>query len=316
MPGYLMAFDRPDDDFEAGEARLEQHLRNGGSGSDVPAARSEPAEPRTHEEYYEALRAADGGSSDAARVTAGRLTTGPETTGLADDGSSADGSPGEEPHVADSRTDHSGWDSIDAANRPSLDALRVSPERTTHILDGDADGSGGHRHGIGNPGKTEFPASWDDEKIIDNVLDVARQPDPPPRSPGLERPLGLHCGTRDDVEVCSDRSRSGEVWTGWPTRAAPAWYATPRKGAMTESRDHERAEASRYGSLTASREHALEIIKRMRGGGEYGELTIELAASLAAHKTPVTPEERDELRALLEAMNMPTDPIGQLNVQG
>ena len=47
-----------------------------------------------------------------------------------------------------------------------------------------------------------------------------------------------------------------------------------------------------------------------------GELTIELAASLAAHKVPVTPEERDELRALLEAMNMPTDPIEQLNVQG
>ena len=54
----------------------------------------------------------------------------------------------------------------------------------------------------------------------------------------------------------------------------------------------------------------------MRGGGEYGELTIELAASLAAHNTPVTPEERDELRALLEAMSMPTDPIGKLNVQG
>jgi hypothetical protein len=41
-----------------------------------------------------------------------------------------------------------------------------------------------------------------------------------------------------------------------------------------------------------------------------------LAASLAAHNTPVTPEERDELRALLEAMSMPTDPIEQLNVQG
>ena len=60
----------------------------------------------------------------------------------------------------------------------------------------------------------------------------------------------------------------------------------------------------------------LEIIELMDGGGEYGELTIELAASLAAHKVPVTPEERDELRALLEAMNMPTYPIEQLNVQG
>lgn len=59
----------------------------------------------------------------------------------------------------------------------------------------------------------------------------------------------------------------------------------------------------------------LETIELMDGGGEYGELTIELAASLAANKAPVTPDERDELRALLEAMNMPTDPVEQLNVQ-
>jgi hypothetical protein len=60
----------------------------------------------------------------------------------------------------------------------------------------------------------------------------------------------------------------------------------------------------------------LEIIELMDGGGEYGELTIELAASLAADNTPVTAAERDELLALLEAMSMPTDPIGKLNVQG
>ena len=63
-------------------------------------------------------------------------------------------------------------------------------------------------------------------------------------------------------------------------------------------------------------QNTLEIIELMDGGGEYGLLTIELAASLAAHNTPVTPEERDELRALLEAMDMPTDPIERLNVQG
>ncbi|MBV9206208.1 MAG: hypothetical protein JO037_12620 [Actinobacteria bacterium] len=62
--------------------------------------------------------------------------------------------------------------------------------------------------------------------------------------------------------------------------------------------------------------HTREIIELMDGGGEYGELTIELAASLAAHHTPVTAAERDELRELLEAMGMPTDPIGQLKVQG
>ncbi len=60
----------------------------------------------------------------------------------------------------------------------------------------------------------------------------------------------------------------------------------------------------------------LKSIQLMDEGGEYGELTIELAASLAAHNTPVTAAERDELLALLEAMEMPTDPIGKLNVQG
>ena len=63
-------------------------------------------------------------------------------------------------------------------------------------------------------------------------------------------------------------------------------------------------------------ESALWSVKRMRGGGEYGLLTIELAASLAAHNTAVTAAERDELLALLEAMDMPTDPIEKLNVQG
>jgi hypothetical protein len=59
-----------------------------------------------------------------------------------------------------------------------------------------------------------------------------------------------------------------------------------------------------------------EIIELMEDGGEYGELTIELAASLAAHHTPVTAAERDELLGLLQAMGMPTDPIGRLNVEG
>ena len=60
----------------------------------------------------------------------------------------------------------------------------------------------------------------------------------------------------------------------------------------------------------------LEIIELMDSGGEYGELTVELAAVLAAHRTPVTAAERDELLALLRAMDMPTDPIAELNVQG
>jgi hypothetical protein len=59
-----------------------------------------------------------------------------------------------------------------------------------------------------------------------------------------------------------------------------------------------------------------ESISLMDDGGEYGELTSELTASLAAHHVPVTTAERDELLSLLEAMQMPTDAIAQLNVQG
>ena len=58
----------------------------------------------------------------------------------------------------------------------------------------------------------------------------------------------------------------------------------------------------------------LESIQLMNEGGEYGELTIELAASLAAHNTPVTAAERDELLELLEATDMPKDPIGKLTI--
>ncbi len=85
---------------------------------------------------------------------------------------------------------------------------------------------------------------------------------------------------------------------------------------MTEDEIISRAEALPDRFANRVGENTLWSIKRMRGGGEYGELTIELAASLAAHHTPVTAAERDELLALLQAMGMPTDPIGRLNVQG
>jgi hypothetical protein len=198
MPGDVMALDRPDDDFEVGDARPEQHLRDRAQGDDVPAARSEPAEPRTHEEYYEALRAADGG----------RL---PE---------------GDDP-AADVQPDRSGWDSVDATNRPVLDSFRVSPERCGHILDGDATG-GGHRHGTGSPGKTEFPASWDDEKIIDALLDVARRPDQPPgHQEWNDRWVAR--GTRDDVEIVTVIVRDGRIWSGWPTPGGPGVIKNPEE---------------------------------------------------------------------------------------
>ncbi|MBS0631893.1 MAG: EndoU domain-containing protein [Verrucomicrobia bacterium] len=51
----------------------------------------------------------------------------------------------------------------------------ASPQRTIHILDGDATG-GGHRAGTGISGKTEFPASWSDAKIMHEISDVVTDP--------------------------------------------------------------------------------------------------------------------------------------------
>jgi Bacterial EndoU nuclease len=222
MPEYLMALDRPDDDFEAGEARLEQHLRSCGAGGDQHAAPTEPVEPRTREEYYEALRAAKGESGDDKPT----------------DDRPGDDTSAEDPHVADSRTgqsgwesietENSGWDSVDETNRPSLEALRVSPERRAHILDGDADGSGGHRHGTGNPGKTEFPASWKDEKIVDVLMDVARRPDHPPRLQEWND-RWVARGTRDDVEVAVVIARDGRIWSAWPTPGGPGVVKNPKE---------------------------------------------------------------------------------------
>jgi len=39
----------------------------------------------------------------------------------------------------------------------AADSIAIATDRRTHILDGDETG-GGHRHGTGKPGKTEFPA--------------------------------------------------------------------------------------------------------------------------------------------------------------
>ena len=58
----------------------------------------------------------------------------------------------------------------------------------------------------------------------------------------------------------------------------------------------------------------LEGLKEMEDGGEHGELVIELAATLAKTGAKVSRAEQQELRALLEATAMPTDPVDELAV--
>jgi hypothetical protein len=51
----------------------------------------------------------------------------------------------------------------------------LTPQRRVHILDGD-DTGGGHRAGTGIALKSEFPADWTDDEIIDRVMKAAQHP--------------------------------------------------------------------------------------------------------------------------------------------
>ena len=112
------------------------------------------------------------------------------------------------------------------SDRPELDWLHVAPERAKGILDGDRWG-GGHRHGTGRPGKTEFPSGWDDEKIIGHVLGVARAPDDPAVFQANRR-WRAH-GQRDEVGITVIIQPDGRIWSAWPDAGSPGVVKNPRE---------------------------------------------------------------------------------------
>jgi hypothetical protein len=60
----------------------------------------------------------------------------------------------------------------------------------------------------------------------------------------------------------------------------------------------------------------LDGLRSMASAGEWQELVDLLIASLSNAQAKLTVSERDELRSLLEAMDMPTGPLAALNVEG
>jgi hypothetical protein len=204
-PGAPMALDRPYEDG-AGDAQPERQAPQDHPDAGAPVARAELAEPRTRAEYYEVLRAADDGSAH----------------------DSENQRPADSENQRPAETDHSCWDEVEGDDRPPLDAIQVTPERATHILDGDADGGGGHRHGTGRPGKTEFPASWDDTKIIDAALDVASRPDRPPVQQDWNG-RWVARGMRDDVDVVVVIAVDGRIWSSWPLPGGPGVVKNPKE---------------------------------------------------------------------------------------
>jgi hypothetical protein len=121
----------------------------------------------------------------------------------------------------------SGWDALDTPGRPPLDALRIDADRAAHILDGDATG-GGHRPGTGRPGKTEFPADWDDATITGNIAAVARGPETVhQQANGRWKARGEH----DQVGITVIINPDGAIWTAWPQAGSPGVVRNPKEGA-------------------------------------------------------------------------------------
>lgn len=196
-----MTVDRPasDDLEEVSDNRREKQHEHGRQPADGMSTETEISEPRTRAEYYQALRTAVDQEARAFRA---------EST-------SVDISP------------RSAWDTADALTRPPLDALRMTPERVVHILDGDATG-GGHRFGSGISGKTEFPASWDDDRILNAITFVALSPESVHQQWNQRwKARGEFESVRTTVIIEPD----GTIWTAWPEEGSPGVVRNPEAGA-------------------------------------------------------------------------------------
>jgi hypothetical protein len=143
---------------------------------------------------------------------------GDDTDGEDPDDDDPDQHDGDEEDHPNRQTDTE-WDNAegDSEQLPDPNTIYTTPERQEHILDGDPNDeeSGGHRHGTGRPNKTEFPESWDDDDVVDNVEDVARNPDSPPR----QLPDGKWevRGERDGVNIRVIVTQDGSIETAHPT---------------------------------------------------------------------------------------------------
>jgi Bacterial EndoU nuclease len=158
-------------------------------------------------------------SRETARDLSARLSDLPEShpssSGYVSDHHSARGSASSpERHQRDSPSETPA-----SADYTDPHEIQLTADRRIHIVDGDQTG-GGHRHGTGQPGKTEFPAEWGDDRITDAILAVARNPDQVPERQdwnGRWQVSGEHDGVKIFAVVESD----GRVWTAWPDEGSP-----------------------------------------------------------------------------------------------
>lgn len=125
----------------------------------------------------------------------------------------------------------SGWrapDVRDHPDRPAESDIHLPADRGRHILDGDGGGSpgGGHRHGTGRPGKTEFPATWPDEVILPLVEEITRAPD---TVEWQRNGRWLVTAERYEVRVTAVLQADGRIWAAWPQPGGAGVMQNPKE---------------------------------------------------------------------------------------
>jgi hypothetical protein len=176
-------------------------------------------QPAARADLHERLeRIADSHPSSPGYATEDRLSRDRDADGTAD-------------LAAPDRVDTSGWQAPgvrDHPDLPDLDDVKLTDNRARHILDGDGPGTpgGGHRHGTGRPGKTEFPADWSDDKIVSTVQDVARNPGEAHWQDFNSR--WRVSGDRDGLRLTAVVLLDGRIWAAWPEAGRGGVIQNPR----------------------------------------------------------------------------------------
>ena len=170
---------------------------------------------------------------------------------------------------------------------------------------------GGHRHGAGRAGATEFPGTWPEDQVVANIISVAGDPD---RTPVWQPNQRWRVrGTRDGVEIIVIVKRDGAIWSAWPlpggrgVQQNPTWNMNPEEAQLARTMQHL---PSRFSDRLDADD--TDALRAMAEAGEWAEEAELLVAILAANQQPMTHHEREDLRELLDQMELPSHQLDNL----
>ncbi len=111
---------------------------------------------------------------------------------------------------------HGSWDDLPGA--PRRGDIHITADGLHAILHGDPyePAVGGHLHGTGRPGTSEFPPGWDDATIGRAVLAVARDPEDVAPAPNGAAGLWWFQGWHGGVNICGLVEADGQIRDAYP----------------------------------------------------------------------------------------------------